>query len=138
MGPQWDPWVITASAYNPTSYGAYPEYGFHFERGNENPKNWKFEAPSLMLPQGMTREGLAHRLELLGILENQLRELDRHARVSGFDRHRQQALSLLADAKVRRAIDGTQADAATQDRHGRNPFGRPAPQGPKLDAAGGG
>jgi hypothetical protein len=123
MGPQWDPWVINAAAYNPTSYGAYPEYGFHFERGNENPKNWKFEAPSLMLPQGMTREGLAHRLELLGILEDQLRELDRHARVSGFDRHRQQALSLLADAKVRRAIDVTEADAATQDRYGRNLFG---------------
>jgi hypothetical protein len=123
MGPQWDPWVINASAYNPTSYGAYPEYGFHFERGNENPKNWKFEAPSLMLPQGMTREGLAHRLELLGMLENQLRELDRHARVSGFDRHRQQAHSLLADAKVRRAIDVTETDAATQDRYGRNLFG---------------
>jgi uncharacterized protein (DUF1501 family) len=62
-------------------------------------------------------------MELLGILENQLIELDRHARVNSFDRHRQQALSLLADAKVRRAIDVVQADAATQDRYGRNLFG---------------
>jgi hypothetical protein len=123
MGPQWDPWVITSSAYNPTSYGAYPEYGFHFERGNENPKNWKFEAPSLMLPEGLTASNFSDRVQLLGILEHQLSELDRHARVNGFDRHRQQALSLLADPKIRRAIDVVQADTATQDRYGRNLFG---------------
>src|SRR5262249_29174204 len=104
MGPQWQPWLSNAFAYNSVSYGAYPEYGFHFERGNENPKNWKFEAPSLMLPEGVTRDGLAHRMELLGILEDQLSDLDRHARVNGFDRHRQQALSLLADPKVRPGI----------------------------------
>ncbi len=123
MGAHCDPWVINASAYNPISYGAYPEYGFHFERGNENPKNWKFEAPSLMLPEGLTPSGLTNRMGLLGILETQLRDLDSHASVTSFDRHRQQALSLLSDPKIRRAIDVVQSDAETQDRYGRNLFG---------------
>ena len=33
------------------------------------------------------------------------------------------AISLLAEPKVRRAIDVVRADSATQDRYGRNVFG---------------
>jgi uncharacterized protein (DUF1501 family) len=123
MGARWDPWVIPASPYNPTSYGAYPQYGFHFERGNENPKNWKFEAPSLTLPEGLGRDRLGERLSLLESVEKQVRGLEHHAETVGFDRHRQQAVSLLAEPKVRQAIDVVNADAATQDRYGRNLFG---------------
>lgn len=123
MGARWDPWFLTASSYNPISYGAYPQYGFHFERGNENPKNWKFEAPSLTLPEGLSRPRLGGRLDLLSLVENQQREMESHAEIQGFDRHRQQAISLLADAKVRKAIDVVHADVATQDRYGRNLFG---------------
>src|SRR5262249_20660061 len=47
MGPRWEPWVVQASPYNAISYGAYPEYGFHHERGAENPKTVTFQAPSL-------------------------------------------------------------------------------------------
>ncbi|MBI1916503.1 MAG: DUF1501 domain-containing protein [Planctomycetes bacterium] len=123
MGARWDPWVIPASSYNPTSYGAYPEYGFHFERGNENPKNWKFEAPSLTLPAGLTRDRLGTRIDLLARVEKQLGGLERQAELGNFARHRQQAISLLAEPKIRRAIDVVRADAATQDRYGRNVFG---------------
>jgi hypothetical protein len=123
MGSHWDPWIIGASAWNPTSYGAYPEFGFHFERGNENPKNWKFEAPNLMLPAGLEQRRLGDRMSLLGSLDSQVRDLERHASVQTFDRHRQQALSLLADPQVRRTIEVTEADPETQDRYGRNLFG---------------
>jgi hypothetical protein len=123
MGPRWDPWVIPASSYNPTSYGAYPEYGFHFERGNENPTNWKFEAPNLTLPADLSHDRLGNRIDLLTRVEKQLRGLERQAELGTFSRHRQQAISLLAEPKVRRAIDVVRADAATQDRYGRNVFG---------------
>jgi hypothetical protein len=123
MGANWDPWVIPASAYNPNSYGAYPEYGFHFERGNENPKNWKFEAPSLTLPEGLTRTQLGKRLDLLTLVESQVRNLESQAELASFGRHREQAISLLADPQVRRALDVVHTNAATQDRYGRNLFG---------------
>jgi hypothetical protein len=123
MGAKWDPWLIPASPYNPDSYGAYPEYGFHFERGNENPKSWKFEAPSLTLPEGLTRSRFDKRLDLLTLVDRQVRDLESQAELARFDRHRQQAIALLADHKVRRALDVVHADAATQDRYGRNLFG---------------
>jgi hypothetical protein len=123
IGARWDPWVIPAAPYNPTSYGAYPEYGFHFERGNENPKDWKFEAPNLTLPAGLTRTRVGSRMDLLGAVEKEVRRLERHAELAGFDRQREQAIALLAEPKVRRAVDVVGADAATQERYGRNLFG---------------
>lgn len=123
MGSRWDPWVVAASPYNPTSYGAYPEFGFHFERGNENPKGWTFEAPSLSLAAGLTEDRLADRVRLLGGVQGQLRGLEHEAGVAGLDRHRARAVSLLAEPRVRRALDVTRADPATQDRYGRNVFG---------------
>ncbi len=123
MGPRWDPWVIAASPHNPTSYGAYPEFGFHFERGDENPKNWRFEAPSLTLPEGLNQNRLNDRVNLLAGVESQIRGLERDAAVSSFDRHRERAISLLAKPAVRKALDVARADGQTQDRYGRNLFG---------------
>jgi uncharacterized protein (DUF1501 family) len=123
MGPRWEPWVVQASPYNAVSYGAYPEYGFHHERGAENPKALTFQAPSLSLPEGLTAGRLGGRFDLLTAVERQQRDLERHAEAANFDRHRQQAVALLADARVRRAFDVRNADAATQDRYGRNQFG---------------
>jgi hypothetical protein len=36
MGSARDPWFLEHCRYNPASYGAYPQYGFHHERGAEN------------------------------------------------------------------------------------------------------
>jgi len=51
MGSRRDPWFIEASPYNPKSYGAYPDYEFHFVRGREHDKNLKFQSPNLSLPR---------------------------------------------------------------------------------------
>jgi hypothetical protein len=123
MGQRWDPWVIGASPYNPASYGAYPEYGFHHERGAVNPKAVRFEAPSLTLPEGLTRSRLGGRLDLLTSIEHQQRELERLATTAGFGRERERAVSLLAEPRVRRAFDVVHADPRTLDRYGRNVFG---------------
>jgi hypothetical protein len=123
MGARWDPWVLAASPYNPVSYGAYPEFGFHHERGAENPKDLVFQAPNLSLPEGLDRDRVGGRIDLLAAVEGQQRLLDAAAEAENFDRHRQQAVALLTDAKVRRAFDVKNADAKTQDRYGRNAFG---------------
>lgn len=57
------------------------------------------------------------------LVERQLRDLESQAELARFDRHREQAISLLADPNVRRALDVVHADPATQDRYGRNVFG---------------
>jgi len=123
LGPRYEPWVVQASPYNSKSYGAYPEYGFHFERGAENPKTLKFQAPNLSLPQGLDAERLGDRLSLLQGIERQQRDLETQATVGNFDRHRQRAVGLLADPKVKKAFDVTNAESKTQERYGRNAFG---------------
>jgi hypothetical protein len=123
MGPRWDPWFISASPFNAVTYGAYPEYEFHHERGKENPKPLPFAAPSLSLPQDLNLDRLDERLGLLKIVEDQQRTLEQQVSFQEFDRHRQNAVSLLADAKVRKAFDVLKADDKTQERYGRNQFG---------------
>ena len=62
MGSRRDPWFIEASPYNSKSYGAYPDYEFHFVRGREQNKELKFQSPNLSLPEGLTRSRLADNL----------------------------------------------------------------------------
>lgn len=123
MGSARDPWFIEASPFNAKSYGAYPDYEFHFVRGRERNPELKFEAPNLSLPQGLDPARLAGRTGLLQVLHRQRVALDQAAAVQPFDRHRQAAISLLTDARVQRAFDVHQVADAVQDRYGRNAFG---------------
>jgi len=122
LGQQNSPWVLEASPFNPRSYGAYPEYAFdHQERGDEDKR--VFQAPNLKLPHGLTRTRFQGRLGVLQAIEGQRKRLEHSAEIQEFDRHRQGAISLLADPGVQYAFDVTRADDKTQDRYGRNAFG---------------
>ena len=123
MGPQRDPWFVEASPYNSKTYGAYPEYLFHHERGAERDERLRFLAPQLSLPAGYDAARLANRLSLLSHLEEQRRALESSAEEAGFDRHRDQAISLLARPSTQHAFDVTRAPDAIQERYGRNAFG---------------
>jgi hypothetical protein len=123
MGMRRDPWFIEACRFNPNSYGAWPEYGFHFERGAENPAGFVFQAPNLALPEGLAGDRFQQRLSLLGEVDRQRAGLERLAANEQFDRYRQDAISLLADPQVHRALDVVNAEPAVLDRYGRNVFG---------------
>lgn len=122
MGAQRDPWFVEASPFHATSYGAFPDYRFdHQQRGNADAR--VFQAPSLTLPHGLSEQHFHGRLELLGTLDRQRRMLDHAARTERFDGFRQDAIALLTDAAVHRALDVTRADEREQERYGKNAFG---------------
>ncbi len=126
MGRRRDPWFIEASPYgNPFWRGAYPEFTFANEtkKPPAQPDQRVFQAPNLRLPEDFAAGRLHNRLGLLAGIEQQCRTLEHAARTEPFDDHRQTAISLLANAKVRSALDVTRADDRTQDRYGRNSFG---------------
>lgn len=123
MGSRRDPWFVEASPFNAHSYGAYPDYEFHFVRGRLRTESLRFEAPNLSLPQGLSAARLSDRRALLGHLDRQRRELERMAAVESFDAHRQAAISLLTDRKMQSAFDVHHADLRDLDRYGRNAFG---------------
>ena len=49
--------------------------------------------------------------------------MENSAIASQYDRNRQSVISMLADAKVRRAFDVTKADEKIQERYGKNSYG---------------
>jgi uncharacterized protein (DUF1501 family) len=123
MGSRRDPWFVEASPFNAKSYGAYPDYEFHFVRGRERNPNLVFQAPNLSLPQGLTADQIGHRTRLLKMLDQQRSDLERNAAVEAFDTHRQAAVSLLTDGAVQQAFDVHNAKPRDLDRYGRNAFG---------------
>jgi hypothetical protein len=126
MGESHDPWFIEASPYgNPFWHGAYPEYTFPNETKNPPgaPDSRRFQAPSLSLPEGLSVFRLHGRAGLLAHIDAQRRSWEAAAETEPFDRHREAAISLLVDPKVRDAFDVTNAAGTIQDRYGRNSFG---------------
>lgn len=122
MGPQHDPWMIEASPFHNTSYGAFPEFQFdHQDRGN--PDERLFQAPQLSLPSGLGLREINGRLALLETLKQQREQLTKHAHVANFDRLRQSAVSLMTESSVHAALDITHADTASLERYGQNAFG---------------
>lgn len=125
MGPKFDPWFVEASNFRDTKYihGAFPQYGFQRWEGAKTPDNYRFEAPKLTLQQGILENRFRSRLGLMESIDEQRRFLDRTASVASFDQYRQEAVSLLLDGGVHRALDVHAAPDEEQDRYGRNSFG---------------
>jgi hypothetical protein len=123
MGPTRNPWFIEASPFDALGYGAYPQYGFDHQERPSPPKAKAFQAPSLLLPEGVARGRLDDRLSLLARIDHQRQALDRVATVESFDAFRQGAVAMLTDRRVREAFDVTRAPERVQGCYGRNAFG---------------
>ena len=107
MGPRRDPWFIEASPFDPTAYGAYPEYEFdHQERPVDADGARRSRSPSLTLPEGLDRHAARRAGSTCSTSSIAQRARPRTRAAAGrFDRHRQAAVSLLTDPQVRRAFD---------------------------------
>jgi hypothetical protein len=123
MGSRHEPFFVESSAFQADAYGAYPEYGFHHATGLLNPKGYEFQAPNLTVPKEMIEGRFGRRLDLLGTVDQQRRDLDRYATVANFDRYRQGVVSLLTDPRTRTMFDVRGASEEDQARYGKNLFG---------------
>ncbi|MBI3411542.1 MAG: DUF1501 domain-containing protein [Planctomycetes bacterium] len=122
LGARWDAWHLHMATRCALGNGACP-HCFRFEGTpfRHEPETI-FETPPLTLPDGGL-ERLRGRIGLLDNLDQQRRTLEQNAESQQLDRHRQQAVSVLNDARTRRAFEVERADARTVDRYGRNKFG---------------
>jgi hypothetical protein len=123
MGRPRDPWFLQASKFEPRAYGAYPQFEFDHQQRAYKPVRKDFEVPDLTLPQGVDDARLGDRLDMVKLIDAQRRALDQSAAAAGLDRNRQAAVSLLTDARVRKAFDISHAPPKALDRYGRNAFG---------------
>ncbi|MCP4191563.1 MAG: DUF1501 domain-containing protein [Planctomycetaceae bacterium] len=123
MGPQRAPYLLDCCKFNAASYGAWPQYGFHHQRGGENPAGYQFSTPSLALPEGLTQQRLGQRVDLLNLVERQQRYLRQLAEVETFDRFQERAVAMLSDGKMKGLFNVAEAAPKTLDRYGRHTFG---------------
>lgn len=123
MGFQRDPYFLGCSKFNPGSYGAWPQYGFNHQRGEENPKGYQFTPPSLDLPKGVSKSKFGERTNLVQQFDQQRSQLEKLAEVESFDKFQERAISLLADGSMRKVFDIENADSKTLDRYGKHTFG---------------
>ncbi|REJ88538.1 MAG: DUF1501 domain-containing protein [Planctomycetota bacterium] len=135
LGKKWEAWHVDIAAKCALGNGACPHcFRFdedHFEHGSPT----VFSTPMLTLPEGGPHR-LGRRIDLLGEIELQQRGVRQVANLREVDAYREQAISVLADPKVRRAFDVENADAETVDRYGRNKFGLSLLMGQRLLEAG--
>lgn len=122
MGPGRDPYFLDCVPFHPSVYGAWPEFGFDHQAGTVS-TNLEFRAPSLQLPDSLTPEHLASRVDLLGEVQRRQRALENLAEVESFDRFQTSAISLLADSEMANAFRVLDADASTLERYGKHSFG---------------
>lgn len=122
LGSKYEAWQMNIAAPCALGNGACPNC-FRFEGTPfEHESRGIFDTPMLTLPEGGQLR-LQHRLGLLSYIEDQQKRLESSAEVNKLGSHRQQAISVLADPKVRAAFDVEQADIKTLGRYGKNKFG---------------
>lgn len=125
LGPRWEAWHLRMATACALGNGACPNCFRHDATPDfRHEPATIFETPTLTLPDGGA-DRLRGRVNLLESIDRQRRELDAAAySVRGsFDRHRQQALSVLNDPRTRAAFEVERADDRTLARYGRNKFG---------------
>jgi hypothetical protein len=131
LGNQWDAWHVDIASPCALGNGACPDC-FRFEgTPYEHGSATIFDTPRLILPDGGEIR-LTSRIGLLNQVQRQGLE-----QVAGpFSRHRDQALSVLADPKVRSAFEVENADEKTLARYGKNKFGLSVLMARRLSEAG--
>ncbi|HKD35198.1 MAG TPA: DUF1501 domain-containing protein, partial [Pirellulales bacterium] len=90
---------------------------------------------SLTMADGMTPDRLKGRLSLMKQLDTSARLVERDLN-RRYDRLFESAYGLVADGRVRRALDLSQESPATRDRYGRTKFGQSLLLGRRLIEAG--
>lgn len=99
LGRTVDPWLLTC-----------------------DPSAEDFQVPDLQLPAEVSDVRYDRRRDLLGQVNQQLDELERHAETRQYDLRMQQAISLLSGGRGREAFDLSLEPDSVRDRYGRSKF----------------
>jgi len=122
LGRHHDPFFLETAPFNPSSYGAFPEYLFHHEKGAVESEQ-AFRPLNLELPASVDYERFQDRIGLRRFIEAQASHLEDTVAAEGVNRYREMAVALLSDPKTKAALDIGSADPRVRERYGENAFG---------------
>ena len=123
MGTQREPHFLAACRFNGLSYGAWPEYGFHHQKGSKSDETLKFQTPILTPPEGLSTTRAQKRLDFLEQIDDSKGRFNELIETESFRRYQDRAKTLLTDKKIRETFNVVDAPSEELDRYGRNTFG---------------
>lgn len=123
MGTHREPHFLAACRFNGLSYGAWPEYGFHHQKGPKLDETLKFQTPILTPPEGLSTIRAQKRLDFLKQIDDSKGRFNKLIETESFRRYQDRAKTLLTDKKIRETFNVVDAPSEELDRYGRNTFG---------------
>jgi len=109
--------------YDPVSAGGDPSLG-------------NFRKADFTLPADLTFERLEQRRELLQLLDDSTKQLEKEQATQKLDRSRQEAFDLLSSQRTRDAFDLSREPLRLREKYGRNAYGQSALLARRLVEAG--
>ncbi len=89
-----------------------------------DPNNRNYRVDQLQLPSTLTTERLGSRLDLMRIVDKQVKQAEQHLAHRNMDVFYERAFSILRSPRTRRAFDLSREPAAVRERYGRNKVGQ--------------
>ena len=118
------PHTINDGSITPGQQASFLGKAFNPLFVSDDPNAEGFRLPELTLPEGVSPQRLERRTELLKIVDDQARLLERSAVAKGVDDSYQQAVALLTSKTFRQAFDLTKEPKAMRERYGRTTYGQ--------------
>jgi len=117
------PYTIADGSITPAQHASFLGKRHNPLLIKSDPNERDFGVPELSLPDDISGERLAHRRDMLELLDTQLASLESET-VVGVDQMYERAYEMLLAPSVRSAFDLSRESTATRDRYGRNTYGQ--------------
>jgi hypothetical protein len=118
------PHVLRDGAIAPGQHASFLGKQFDPYFFQADPNSSEFGLPELQLPSNLDLARLERRRELVELIDQQQRLVERSNDAKGLDVLQQQALRILSSTGLRDALDLSREDAALRDAYGRTTYGQ--------------
>ena len=117
------PYTISDGSITPAQHASFLGKRHNPLLIKADPNESNFGVPELSLPDDVSSERLAHRRDMLELLDTQMARLESET-VAGVDQMYDRAYQMLLAPSVREAFDLSREPDAVRDRYGRNTYGQ--------------
>ena len=118
------PHILRDGAIAPGQHASFLGKRFDPYFFQADPNTADFGLPELQLPADIDLARLERRRDLLQLVDNQARLIERSSEARGLDQLQEQALSILSSPGLRDALDISREDPMLRDAYGRTTYGQ--------------
>jgi hypothetical protein len=118
------PYVLRDGSITPGQHASFLGKGHDPLLITQDPNSADFRLPELSLPASMTPERLAHRKEVMNLVDQQSDLLETSLKARGIHDNYEKALAMLTTPVMKKAFDLSAEPETLRDRYGRTTYGQ--------------